>query len=204
MKIYRLWSFRLRRAINLCWRFYNLIKLNTYGINHGKHTVIHGHFGLYLAENAFVRIGDFFYCSSGKHLNPLCRNIQANITINKNAILCIGNNVGMSSPTIWAHISITIGNNVMLGANVTIMDSDAHSLNYKERRILTLDKSKKHDKPIVIEDDVFIGMNSIILKGVTIGARSIIGAGSVVTESIPADCIVAGNPAKIIRTLNHA
>ena len=60
MKIYRLWSFRLRRAINLCWRFYNLIKLNTYGINHGKHTVIHGHFGLYLAENAFVRIGDFF------------------------------------------------------------------------------------------------------------------------------------------------
>ena len=55
--------------------------------------------------------------------------------------------------------------------------------------------------PIVIEDDVFIGVNCIILKGVTIGARSIIAAGSVVTKSIPADCIAGGNPAKVIRLL---
>lgn len=51
----------------------------------------------------------------------------------------------------------------------------------------------------MIGDDVFIGTNCIILKGVTIGARSIIAAGSVVTKSIPADCIAGGNPAKIIR-----
>lgn len=56
--------------------------------------------------------------------------------------------------------------------------------------------------PVVIEDDVFIGMNCIILKGVRIGARSIIAAGSVVTKNIPADCIAAGNPAKVIRLLN--
>lgn len=55
--------------------------------------------------------------------------------------------------------------------------------------------------PIIIEDDVFIGMNCLILKGVTIGARSIIAAGSVVTKSIPSDCIAAGNPAKVIKHL---
>ena len=54
---------------------------------------------------------------------------------------------------------------------------------------------------IVIEDDVWVGAHSIILKGVTIGARSIIGAGSVVTKSIPADCVAAGNPCKVLKSL---
>ncbi|MNL65825.1 2,3,4,5-tetrahydropyridine-2,6-dicarboxylate N-acetyltransferase [compost metagenome] len=54
-------------------------------------------------------------------------------------------------------------------------------------------------EPIIIEQDVFIGANSIILKGVTIGARSIIGAGSIVTKNVPADEIWGGNPAKFIR-----
>ena len=53
----------------------------------------------------------------------------------------------------------------------------------------------------MIEDDVFIGANCIVLKGVTVGARSIIAAGSVVTKSIPADCLAGGNPAKVIRSL---
>lgn len=54
-------------------------------------------------------------------------------------------------------------------------------------------------KPIVIEDDVLIGTGSYILKGVHIGARTVIGAGSVVTKDIPADCIAAGNPCKVIK-----
>lgn len=57
------------------------------------------------------------------------------------------------------------------------------------------------NKPIVIEDDVLIGARSIVLKGVTIGARSVIGAGSVVVKDIPADCIAAGNPCKVIKYL---
>lgn len=56
-------------------------------------------------------------------------------------------------------------------------------------------------KTIVIEDDVMIGVNCIILKGVTIGSRSIVAAGSVVTKSFPSDCIIGGNPAKLIRKL---
>ena len=64
------------------------------------------------------------------------------------------------------------------------------------------DKRNTKNKGIIIEDDVMIGARCIILKGVVIGARSIIGAGSVVTSAIPSDCVVAGNPARIIRRIN--
>lgn len=82
-----------------------------------------------------------------------------------------------------------------------ILDSDAHSLNFLHRRDGVVDMANRIDKEIIIEDDVLIGTNCIVLKGVRIGARSIIGAGSIVTKDIPSDCIAAGNPAKVIKFL---
>jgi acetyltransferase-like isoleucine patch superfamily enzyme len=82
------------------------------------------------------------------------------------------------------------------------MDTDAHQIDYLARRRGRGDKTSIiKSAPISIEEDVWIGANCIILKGVTIGARSIIGAGSVVTKSIPSDCIAAGNPCIIIRQI---
>ena len=87
------------------------------------------------------------------------------------------------------------------------MDSDAHSLDWRVRRSREVVKGVSIDvltaatAPIVIEDDVFIGTQSIILKGVVIGARSIIAAGSVVTKSIPPDCLAGGCPCYIIKHL---
>ena len=81
------------------------------------------------------------------------------------------------------------------------MDTDAHSLNYLDRRDGDMDMANRVDKGIVIEDDVLVGAYAIVLKGVTIGARSVIGAGSVVTKDIPADCIAAGNPARVLKQL---
>lgn len=77
-------------------------------------------------------------------------------------------------------------------------DTDAHPMDYIARRNGSEDTKSA---PIVIEDDAWIGAQCIILKGVTIGARSIIGAGSIVTRSIPSDCVAAGNPCKVIRKL---
>lgn len=102
------------------------------------------------------------------------------------AELTIGNNVGMSSTRFWVHDSVAIGDNVKIGACVLITDTDAHPMDYMARR--TSNEGTK-SAPIVIEDDVWVGAHSIILKGVTIGARSIIGAGSVVTKNIPPDCV---------------
>lgn len=146
-----------------------------------------------------IVIGDNFCMTSGEHINPISSNIQASFfTDSPNAQIRIGDNVGMSSTRIWIHEGLTIGNNVKIGGGVLLIDTDCHPVDYLVRR--TSNEGTGY-APIVIEDDVWIGAQSIILKGVTIGARSIIGAGSVVTKSIPADCIAAGNPCKVVKKL---
>ncbi len=114
----------------------------------------------------------------------------------------IGNGSGFSSVIIYSKEYVKIGNNVMVGGDVRIYDNDFHSLNYEHRRDGKTDRDNVKSAMVIIEDDVFIGATSIILKGVKIGARSIIGAGSVVSlKEIPPDSLVAGNPARIIKSL---
>jgi len=112
------------------------------------------------------------------------------------AILEIGDDFAMTGGSICAAERITIGKNVSVGANCTIIDTDFHPLNQEFRR---LHPQESNTAPILIKDDVFIGMNCMILKGVTIGHGSVIGAGSVVTKDMPSFVIVAGNPARVIR-----
>ena len=199
MRIFRQSVRFLKRARNRISSYYNLLRLNLYGVKHGKHCVIHGKLYINLFSTANAYIGDNFYFSSGWAINALCTNRKGIIYATHNANIIIGNNVGMSSTVLWCHKKITIGNNVKIGGNCIIIDTDAHNIDYITRRKPATDWGVS--SPIIIEDDVFIGMNCLILKGVTIGARSIIAAGSVVTKSIPSDCIAAGNPAKVIKHL---
>lgn len=182
-------------------RMQNNVRFMVHGIQVGRHFVVHGKIGITKEHNSQITIGNNFYCISGKHINPLCGNKEGTLCAEENAIIKIGDNCGFSSPQIWAHKIIKIGNNVDLGAGVVIFDSDCHSIDWHHRMVPSLDKENKIDKPIIIEDNVLIGANSIVLKGVTIGARSVIGAGSVVTKDIPEDCIAGGNPAKVIRVI---
>ena len=153
----------------------------------------------WLIGGARISIGDNFYFSSGDAVNPMTSNLQGAVYGEPGAELTIGNNVGMRSTRYCVHDSVAIGDNVKIGACVLITDTDAHPMNYEVRR--TSNEGTK-SAPIAIEDDVWVGAHSIILKGVTIGARSIIGAGSVVTKSIPADCVAAGNPCMLIKSNN--
>lgn len=116
--------------------------------------------------------------------------------LNPNSVITIGNNVGISGAVI-SGITINIGNNVLIGSGVLISDTDAHPIHPDHRN----DSSMIKSAPIIIEDDVFIGARSIILKGVRIGRGAVIGAGSVVTKDVKAMTIVAGNPAKFITTI---
>jgi maltose O-acetyltransferase len=84
----------------------------------------------------------------------------------------------------------------MCGANVTITDTDWHPVDWRDRV-----NGQAKAAPVVIGDDVWLGMNVTILKGVEIGNQSVIGAGSVVTRSIPAGVIAAGQPAVVVREL---
>lgn len=158
----------------------------------------------YLQTCGNVSIGNDFTYTSGDCINPITRNIKGCIYSEPNSEITIGNRVGISTSCIWIKDKLIIGNNVLIGANCLIMDNDAHQLDFQVRmHNKEVDKSNPsttvQHAPIIIEDDVWIGTNSMVLKGVTIGARSVIGAGSVVTKSIPPDCIAVGNPCEMIR-----
>ena len=137
---------------------------------------------------------------SEPYFNPLIGNAICSIVVNRGAELIIGNDVGMSSTTIWCHDKIIIGDNTTIGEMTLILDSDCHSLNYEDRWS-ERDMLNKKNSPVHIGKDVLIGTRVIILKGVTIGDRAVIAAGAVVTKDIPADCIAAGNPAKVVKKL---
>ncbi len=117
------------------------------------------------------------------------------------AVLQIGADFGMTGGSIVAEERIIIGNRVTIGANCIITDSDFHPLGARHRYQNPLDGATA---PVIIEDDVFIGMRCLILKGVTLGAGSVIGAGSVVTRDVPPGVIAAGSPARIVRELRDA
>lgn len=166
------------------------------GIEYGSNLSVLGK--IYVVGSGKISIGDNFLITSGFGINAVSSNILGAFHVEANASLNIGDNVGMNSTRIRVRNNVTIGDNVKIGAGALLIDTDSHPLNYLIRRSSN-DCTKS--SPIIIGDDVWIGAQSIILKGVTIGARSIIGAGSVVTKSIPADCIAAGNPCKVVKKL---
>ncbi len=111
----------------------------------------------------------------------------------------IGDGCGLSGVSVVSFSSVTIGDRVQIGANTAIVDTDFHPLDGAAR---ALPRSTGKSAPVSIADDVFIGMNALILKGVSIGRNSVIGAGSVVTRDIPSGVVAAGNPAQVIRKLD--
>ncbi|WP_436629411.1 acyltransferase [Latilactobacillus sakei] len=112
------------------------------------------------------------------------------ISVNEGSTLTLGSGYINSNCNIACFNKIDIGNDVAIAENVTIRDTDNHYI-YRDGYEIS--------KPITIEDHVWIGMNATILKGVTIGAGSIVAAGSIVTKDVPSNCLVAGTPAKVIK-----
>lgn len=145
-----------------------------------------------------VSIGKSFSMNNGIRHNPIGMPQPCTIFVDRNCSLIIGNNVGISQTALIAHANITIGDNVKIGGGTCIYTSDYHSLN-SCIRASDNDLKFRKNAPVTIEDGVFIGARCIVLKGVTIGRNSIIGAGSIVTKDVPANQLWAGNPAKMIR-----
>ena len=146
-----------------------------------------------------LRIGQGFCLRSFPSSNPLAPYHPVILsTRSRNAVLRIGDNVGITGGTLCAARRIEIGDRVFIGANAIIVDTDFHPIDPEHRRQASQDGAVA---PVIVEDDVFIGMNSLILRGVHIGRGSVIGAGSVVTTSVPSGVICAGNPARVVRSL---
>lgn len=118
-----------------------------------------------------------------------------------NARLVFKGDVSMSNTVIVASCRIEVGDNVMIGGGVTIIDTDFHTMDYS-RWNTPYDEMEMKRQPVCIGNNVFIGMESLIMKGVNIGNNAIIAARSVVINDVPENAIVGGNPAKIIRYRN--
>ena len=146
-------------------------------------------------------IGNSFIMNNGAKGNPIGCFQKCTIFVGTNAELIIGNNVGISQTALVCQKKIVIGNDVIIGGGVCVYDTNFHSLNPAHRKNSSDDFAYKVMKEVHIEDRVFIGAHSIIMKGVTIGKNSVVGAGSVVTKSIPPNQIWAGNPANFIKSI---
>ena len=120
-------------------------------------------------------------------LQPRARDAQ--VTIGKRN--AFSNNISLV-----AMGNIVIGDGCLVGDQVTIFDCDFHEIDPRNRN-----RSVGPILPVMIGNNVWLGSRVMVLKGVTIGDNSIIAAASVVTKSIPSNCIAAGNPAKVIRSI---
>lgn len=133
--------------------------------------------------------------------STLGRNTRCKFCVYPGALLHIGENVGMSNTSIVATKQVVIGHNVLIGGGTTIVDSDFHSMNPNDWHTPN-DELNMISKEVNIGNNVFIGMNVIILKGVHIGDNAIIAAGAVVTQDVPRNQIWGGNPAVFIKERN--
>ena len=173
-----------------------------------------------------VVFGEGFYCESAqifRHLKSKAPHAVVlgdhvscyagcSFAIGVNGSCTVGDFTLMNGALVMAEERIEIGSHCLISWNVGIADSDFHPLAPAQRIIdahalapFFKDRPPRpalRTAPVIISDNVWIGMNAIILKGVTIGENSVVAAGAVVTKSVPANVVVAGNPAVVTKQLN--
>lgn len=187
----------------LIWRTYTPWRLRSLGVVIGDNVSFLGTPIVSMAANSSIRIAEKANICSVPQYTALGVNHASVLrTVRTGASIHIGKNTGISGGSICAAVAVSIGDECLIGANVTITDSDFHPIGAKNRRYNN-DHNDIQTAAVSIKDNVFIGTGAIILKGVTIGKNSVIGAGSVVTRSFPENSIVAGNPAKIIGSVRE-
>lgn len=144
-----------------------------------------------LSGPGVIVVGDDVECNGGPHPVTL-------FTHSRQAEPRIGNNVFMNGTRFGCSESVSVGDDCIL-ADCRIFDTDMHSV-FPDRRSRD---AVVDTAPVCIERNVWIGAAAIILKGVTIGENSVVGAGAVVTRDIPPNCIAAGNPARVVKHLQE-
>jgi acetyltransferase-like isoleucine patch superfamily enzyme len=164
----------------------------------GRKITING--GLYLRGRGRITIGDNVTINSSYKANPIGGQTFTSLVCASNASLKIGSGCAISNAAIFCRQKIHIGENVYIGGDCRIYDTDFHSLHLANRLL-------QNDPDIVcasilIDDGAFIGASTVILKGVRIGKCAVIGAGSVVTKDVPDFEIWGGSPARFLKKLN--
>ena len=171
-------------------------------IHIGKNFFSDGLFDLRVEDDGELYIGDKVSLINSTYYNGFGVVKKNSIYVKNKAKLSIGDFTGLTGVSIYCAKSIIIGNYVLVGANCFIFDTDFHPIDPVQRR----DQIKSNvafgeSKPVVLKENCFIGANTIISKGVTIGENSVIAAGSRIIKDVPANEVWGGNPSKFIKKI---
>lgn len=178
---------------------YNSLLLLASDVSYKTYPLITGR--LIIKGKGKITIGNNVIINSSLNSNPVGLATQTVLFAYQNSEIIIGNNVGISNALLCSMKRIIIEDDIRIGGGAQIFDNDFHAVLYRQR-IQEQDTNIKI-KPVHIKKGAFIGCNSIIGKGVTIGERSIVAAGSVVVKNIPDDEIWGGNPAVFLRKIEN-
>jgi acetyltransferase-like isoleucine patch superfamily enzyme len=149
-----------------------------------------------VSKGARIVLGDGVRIASSVRANPLaCFQPSALRAMAAGARLILGRNVGISATVLCAGASIEVGEGTIMGAGAMVLDHDFHR---PVGQWEWADEHQANARPVNIGRGVFVGARAIILKGVTIGDRAVIGAGAVVTHDVPAAHLAVGNPARVV------
>lgn len=185
------------------WQFYVPVRLREMGVELGKDVRFYGMPIVRMAKGSSIRIGDRVVLCSDSRFTELGVNHPVVLrTLRPGAEIVIGDDCGISGGSICAAIRVVMGKECLLGANVSIVDTDFHAIKPEGRRF----NNKPQDigsAPVYIANNVFIGTGVIVLKGVNIGCNSVIGAMSVVGRNVSDNAVWAGTPARLITTIQN-
>ncbi len=177
-------------------------------VEYGKSLLLKGMPVIFNKGGAKLKIGDNVTIKSS-FLSNLVGLYSRTIVVTRapGAVIEIGDNVGISGATIYARKGIYIGENTCIGGNCKILDNDFHPIGMEDRiRLLNDVHGGDSDliptREIHIGKNCFLGCNSIILKGTVLGDGCVVGAGAVVSGKFEDNCVIAGNPAKVIKRLD--
>ena len=182
-----------RKVSETFWISINRFNLHWWGVGFGNGIKCIGFVKIRKLPHSFIKLGNnctflSMHCSNLIGINHPC----IISTHHRDAEIVIGDSCGFSGSTIAAYKSIKFGNKVRCGANTLITDFDWH-----------LEDSRVGGaKEIIIGNNVWLGVNVVVLKGVKIGENAMIGANSLVVNDIPDNVIAAGNPCKVIKKIN--
>lgn len=196
----------MKRLLGFCRKtlfgaaIFTRIMMALTGVRHGKNLRLNGNAFIFNQRGATLKIGDNVTLNSSFLSNLLGLNHRCIIvTRGAGTKIEIGDGCGISGATIYARTGIFVGKNTLIGGNVKILDNDFHPIDVAARNARNDDAIAR--KPCYIGENCFIGCNALILKGSRIGDGCTVGAGAIVSGEFPANSVIAGNPARVIKTL---
>lgn len=187
------------RVSTAFWSLLARVRLRAHGASVGRGLRVRGPLRLHCHRTARIHIGDHCRIQSGFAGNPVGGNGRMSFWVGPGAFLNLGHRVGLSNSTIVCLQSVTLEDDVFIGGDSKLYDTDFHSLDPRER--LLPGNPGSRTAPVTIHRRAFVGGHSILLKGSSVGEAAVVGAGSVVRSAVPALQIWAGNPARFLAHL---